>query len=634
MAQGSRLAAGIGLLAGLLFAVHSAAAPTALPAKPVQPVNSALPTPAAMMPQIAFWTRVYVEIDTGAGFVHDNRRLNVVYETMRVSDDRTTRRRQVKARKRHWRAVLKKLASGARPSTAADRHAVELWQQELGRTPTPKDFKAALDRVRFQRGQRNRFEEGLVRSGRYDSQIRSILKSYGVPEDLAYLPHVESSYNTYAYSKFGAAGMWQFMRSTGRLYLRIDGVVDERLAPIKASHAAAKLLRDNYARLGTWPLAITAYNHGANGMRRAQRTLGTSDIMAIVERYDGRRFGFASRNFYAQFLAARQVAREYRRHFGDLALDSGESVQVVRLPFYADSHDVMQHLGIERRTLAALNPSLRKSVLYSERYIPSGFELRVPGDLSNDALAALATEIPPERRFEAQRAPRIHRVRRGETLGRIAKRYGTSVSRLVAINNLNSAHRIRVGQRIELAEPRPRAKATMAAKRQDNAKHTKQAAAVRVTQTAAATAPTRKSPPWRGVNGEWTVVDHHESLAHYARWLSLPASRLRRLNAMSARSLKVGQKIRLDFSEVGAEEFSRRRGEHHAAIEKRFFSQRAVTGTLDHTVKEGENLWKLANEVYRVPTWLLHRYNPQATEGRLMPGMQVTVPVLSPIAEI
>ena len=146
--------------------------------------------------------------------------------------------------------------------------------------------------------------------------MRREFRDRGLPEDLAYLPHVESSFNTHAYSKYGAAGMWQFMRATGRRFLKVNYVVDERLDPLTATRAAAQLLKDNHKLLGTWPLAITAYNHGEVGMQRAVRKMGTKDIVAIIERYKGRSFGFASRNFYPQFLAARRVARSWRAHFG------------------------------------------------------------------------------------------------------------------------------------------------------------------------------------------------------------------------------------------------------------------------------------------------------------------------------
>ena len=118
------------------------------------------------------------------------------------------------------------------------------------------------------------------------------------------LPHVESSFNAAAYSKVGAAGLWQFMRSTGRRYMRVDDAVDERLDPYRSTEAAAQLLAYNYRVLGSWPLALTAYNHGAAGMRRAKESVGTDDFVKINRTYNSRTFGFASRNFFPSFLAA------------------------------------------------------------------------------------------------------------------------------------------------------------------------------------------------------------------------------------------------------------------------------------------------------------------------------------------
>ena len=132
------------------------------------------------------------------------------------------------------------------------------------------------------------------------------------------LPHVESSFNPAAYSKVGAAGLWQFMRSTGRRYMRIDNSVDERLDPFRSTEAAAQLLSYNYRLLGTWPLALTAYNHGAAGMRRAKEAMGTDDIVKIVRQHKSPSFGFASRNFYVSFLAALEIDSHPDKYFSDL----------------------------------------------------------------------------------------------------------------------------------------------------------------------------------------------------------------------------------------------------------------------------------------------------------------------------
>src|SRR5437763_250276 len=148
--------------------------------------------------------------------------------------------------------------------------------------------------VRFQLGQADRFRAGLIRSGAWETHIAQVLANLGLPAELAVLPHVESSFNPAAYSKVGAAGLWQFMRSTGRRYMRIDSAVDDRLDPFRSTEAAAQLLAYNYRVLGTWPLALTAYNHGTAGVRRAKETLGTDDIVRIVRSYNSRTFGFAS----------------------------------------------------------------------------------------------------------------------------------------------------------------------------------------------------------------------------------------------------------------------------------------------------------------------------------------------------
>src|SRR5262249_57227313 len=126
----------------------------------------------------------------------------------------------------------------------------------------------------------------------------------------------------HAYARCGAAGMWQFSRPTGRRFMRVDSLVDERRDPFASSRAAALYLREVHNALDSWPLAITAYNHGPEGMARAVREVGTTDIATIIRQYDGKAFGYASRNFYAEFLAALQVEQDYQTHFGDLPLDA------------------------------------------------------------------------------------------------------------------------------------------------------------------------------------------------------------------------------------------------------------------------------------------------------------------------
>ena len=158
--------------------------------------------------------------------------------------------------------------------------------------------------------------DGLARSGAVIDKFKQTFLSHGLPVDLVYLPCVESSFNFKAYSKFGAAGIWQFTHSTGRRYMEINYVVDERRDPFISADAAARLLKKNYAELKEWPLAITAYNHGLAGMRRAKNAKGSYE--EIVKSYKSRSFKFASRNFYSEFLAARIVAKNPEKYFGKI----------------------------------------------------------------------------------------------------------------------------------------------------------------------------------------------------------------------------------------------------------------------------------------------------------------------------
>jgi membrane-bound lytic murein transglycosylase D len=203
------------------------------------------------------------------------------------------RERRVAEAKAHYAALLRRLAAGATDDLTAHERRI---LHSFGEGAKPADFIDAVGRIRFQLGQADRFHEGLIRAASWEAHIARVLEQHGVPKEIAALPHVESSFNPAAYSKVGAAGLWQFMPSTAKRFMRVDSLVDERLDPYSATEAAANLMLYNYRLLGSWPLAVTAYNHGPAGLRRAQEQLGTSDIAVIVKRYQGANFGFASRN--------------------------------------------------------------------------------------------------------------------------------------------------------------------------------------------------------------------------------------------------------------------------------------------------------------------------------------------------
>jgi membrane-bound lytic murein transglycosylase D len=613
--------------------VAAACALLALPgAGRAVPQDEEFPEPERLKSAVAFWMRVYLEATTDGGLIHDSRHLGVVYETLHLeSQSRRARQRQTDGRKKHWRVLLDRLAAGQAPATEPERAIAQMFELELGRAPTGRDYREARHRLRFQLGQRNKFRNGLVRSGRYEAAMRATFLDRGLPEDLAYLPHVESSFNVRAYSKYGAAGVWQFMRGTGRRYMKVDYVVDERLDPMRATDAAARLLRDNYEALGSWPLAITAYNHGAAGMARAKRKLGTDAIDEIVARYQSRTFGFASRNFYTQFLAARRIVRSYESYFGSLQRDVPETVDEVELPFYASVEDIEKFLGVSPEVVGEFNPALRPPVFRSKKRVPKGYVLQLPaGTIAGNADQWLA-QIPAVRRHDEQYRSNYHVVQRGDTLGRIARRYRTRIGTLVALNNLPSRHRIFPGQVLQLPDgnaPPPSKRGLVKTARAAPATAPKKIEPARIKPAPATPPVVGADSPFRRIEGNRIIVDAGETLGHYADWLEIPTQRLRNLNGLSSgRRLRLGQRLKLDFSRISEAEFLQRRVEFHKGIEEDFFGNYRVTGTLDHKLKRGESLWILSHKIYSVPIWLIQRYNPGIDLTRLTPGEKLAIPV-------
>jgi membrane-bound lytic murein transglycosylase D len=401
-------------------------------------------------PNVDFWIKVYTQYDSTQAIVHDSENLDIVYGVVDLVADtaagsRKINRGRMKRAREFYRAVLARLAARPDSGDADAKRVRALFTPGAGTAV----FQRARNRVRCQIGQQDRFQAGLVRSGAYIDQIRTIMLSYGLPEDLAYLPHVESSFNPEAYSKFGAAGIWQFTRSTGNLFMNVDYALDERRDPIRATYAAAELLKENHARLGSWPLAITAYNHGAAGLERAKRAHG--DYPTIFRSYRSRTFKFASRNFYSEFLAAREVAANFETYFGPLEMAPPRPTTQLVLEGYVRFADLSDHFGVAPETLKLLNPALRPPVITGQKFVPRGYRLHLPPAIANDGLPL--EDLPTALYHKAQKPSRFYTVQRGDTAGRIARTHGVALSDLILANNLNTRATIYPRQTLRIPLP-------------------------------------------------------------------------------------------------------------------------------------------------------------------------------------
>ncbi|NJL24198.1 MAG: lytic transglycosylase domain-containing protein [Calothrix sp. SM1_5_4] len=232
-------------------------------------------------------------------------------------------------------------------------------------------------RLRFQLGQRDIFAKGIYYSGRYLRQMEEIFRQEGLPIELTRLPFVESSFNLKARSRVGASGIWQFMRSTARLYMRMDKSADERNDPLRATRAAAKKLRDNYRMLKAWPLAVTAYNHGPSGVKRLTEKVGTTDIVELIDVRKGR-FGFASASFFASFLAALDVERNADKYFGVLEVMPELRGAEIQLTKVQSAKEFLRWFNNDLELARVLNPHITEPVWKGRSPLSKRHMIRVP----------------------------------------------------------------------------------------------------------------------------------------------------------------------------------------------------------------------------------------------------------------
>jgi membrane-bound lytic murein transglycosylase D len=602
------------------------------------------PEPPELRRDVDFWLSIFTEVPTSEGVLHDNRNLGVVYSRVAAGADmsRGERNRIVKRHRQQIQAVLRTLASGKREGLSSEEARVlALWPDDVSNS----ELKAAVGRIRYQQGLKDRFREGLARSGRWRAHIEEQFRDLGVPLDLAALPHVESSYNPDARSHVGASGIWQFTRSTGRRFLRVDHVVDERNDPFAASRAAGELLSYNYSITGNWPMAITAYNHGLSGVRRAMRQYGDQNYADILRKYNGRTFGFASRNFYVAFLAARKVDQDPEAYFPGVVRDQPTQYALTKLQAYAAADDVSKALGVTERQLARYNPALQATVWQGSKHVPAGYTLRIPASMVDKPVSELFAGIS----WQTKQLPDLfHTVSRGDTLSQIAATYRTRVSTLVALNNLSSSHRIRAGQQLRLpaAGPAPvttRATAVESAvvasvseppiEQEAIAEVTPGPLGGDVASTLLSTIQTAllSDPSDYSVAADNSIeVQPLETLGHYADWLGIRTQRLRDINGLAFRTpVELGRRITLDLGKVDIATFESRRVAYHREQQDSFFRQHVITGVEEHVIQSGESIWILSLRKYDVPVWLFRQYNPGVDLDSVQPGTTVRFPLLS-----
>jgi len=357
--------------------------------------------------RVEFWKKVFTEYSTSQLVFFDPDEMTKIYEVLDVGEESRT----------------PEYVTGERERIAA-LHGVD------------------LERVRAQRGIKERTAAGLKRSGRYIAQMQQIFRDRGLPVELTYLPIIESSYDNSARSHAGALGMWQFMRATGRQFMRVDRAIDERRDPIESTRAAAAFLKQSYEMLGNWPLAITAYNYGPGGMLRAVAEIQSDNLVELIRDYRHAYWGFPPKNFYAEFLAAVEVGKNVDRYFPELQLDAPLAIQEIELKRSASLAALAKSTGLSQDQLLGWNPALTPQI----RSVPVGYRVKVPVDPNARPVIEVA-QVQEAARSQPREKPQVvrHQVKRGETLFQIAQRYGASADRILKMNGMGKTHRLKAG---------------------------------------------------------------------------------------------------------------------------------------------------------------------------------------------
>ncbi len=342
--------------------------------------------PPGLEPRVEFWKLIFTKYGKNTRVFHHRSYPEIIYSALDFTEFEATlsgpsllaaKESEINNEIEKIKEALISLGRGNEPKNDFEERIEYLFKQVPGHTR--RRFNEAIedDQIRYQTGIKEKYKESLVRSGRYIKAIEKIFEAEGLPPELGRIPFIESSFDYTAYSSVGAAGIWQFMPGTAKRYMKVGKIVDERRDPIIASRAAAKYLKNSYEDTGVWSLAVTSYNHGLSGILRAVNETGTTDIVKIIRNYKAKSFGFASSNFFAEFLAAIEIDKNAEKYFPDLIREEPISFDEVLLGS-AISYKTFKSLsGTNEEELLKMNRSLLDPILKGNVPIPRGTLVKV-----------------------------------------------------------------------------------------------------------------------------------------------------------------------------------------------------------------------------------------------------------------
>lgn len=353
--------------------------------------------------QVEFWTKIFYNYPSHTVILHDLERPDYIIDVIDFKSwqknnqlsqypNRSLRNQIIKQYTNRYELAVKrfkKYSLNALKFGAIEKRIFTVYRKSKS---TLSSLKRGHIRFRSQQGLSDEFIKAAHRAKKFLPYMENEFKQIGVPAEISRLAFVESMFNVNARSKVGASGIWQFMPRTAKEFLKMNTIIDERNSPYKATKAAAKLLKRNFEQLQSWPLAITAYNHGVNGMRKAIQKVGSKNLDLVINHYKSRSFRYASKNFYSEFLAAKDVYDALLRN-KRLNLDNEKKNGIDSLVLNGNISvdQLIKHTPLDKQTIQNNNLCLKKKVFtsYKNRKLPRYFEIFMPTNLLGKVKIAL-----------------------------------------------------------------------------------------------------------------------------------------------------------------------------------------------------------------------------------------------------
>lgn len=480
-----------------------------------------------------------------------------------------------------------------------DAEGPQVVDQELETIPTEVNPQVEQWINYFKgRGARH-MERYLARSTRYEKLMKKVLRDNGLPEDLFYIALIESGFSSSARSHASAVGYWQFIRGTGKRYgLEINAMLDERRDPVLATQAAAEYFKGLYSVFGSWYLAMASYNVGENRVKREVMNHYTRDFWELAKK---KRFPKETVNYIPKFIAAKLIAKNPEQYgFGEIDYMTPIEFDHVTLDKPVNLRVMSEKMGINYEDFKALNPKFKGEV--APLKADNKLELRIPPGMQEQANVAANESVVEKAEFVADAGEtQPYRIRSGDNLYTIARKYRTTVAYLRDLNDIPKGKRLKIGMRIYVPDRTP-----VATKRKVVAKKKSQ---------------DRTPDSVKGASGRFYTVQSGDTLSSIAKRYAVSITQLKRANNIRrGRMLRVGVRLQIPGGKGNIQESTNdgaRRpstARNKVALKKKY-----------HVVKKGDNLASIADR-YKVSLSSIQNSNKLSNPSKLFVGAKIFIP--------